>query len=345
MTTAAKAKQCSGAASIITPLSSHQILMLLPKYLSSVALLNAAAFASSSAALLGTASHVSNIKSVLLDGGDADADTNNFHPNSLEENSALINVVPNAIDDIDLDEIRASLKDASFSARRHQEQKSISSIEMNPSVSARLRELVGGLPVGDNEMAKVMIIKDKSSPIHVDSMFDETTHQYIPMTSNDRSALFVVEVVGDAQFRHADGSIPLEDGMLIHFRGDLEHYTHVNKGNSVTYLGPFYVNAFAKVDRSLSAVDGCDDAVCLAVCAFCSNFTESEEATPMFGKCMNYTEATPIFGKCSMNYTSSESTEGAAPMDTTSGSNDMFVPAMTIAAVGISFVLGAVFTL
>ena len=325
----------------ITPLSSHQILMLLPKYLSSVALLNAAAFASSSAALLGTASHVSNIKSVLPDGGvDADADTNNFHHVGLEENSALINVVPNAIDDIDLDEIRASLRDASFSARRHQKQKSISSIEMNPSVSARLRELVGGLPVGDNEMAKVMIIKDKSSPIHVDSMFDETTHQYIPMTSNDRSALFVVEVVGDAQFRHTDGSIPLKGGMLIHFRGDLEHYTHVNKGSAVTYLGPFYVNAFAKVDRSLSAVDGCD---CAVYCAQCSNYTESEEATSIFGKCMNYTEATPIFGKCSMNYTTSESTEGAAPMDTTSGSNGMFVPAMTIAAVGIS--LGAVFTL
>ena len=43
--------------------------------------------------------------------------------------------------------------------------------------------------------------------------------------------------------------------MFIHFRGDLEHYTHVNKGGEVTYLGPFNVNAFAKVDRSLSGVD------------------------------------------------------------------------------------------
>ena len=67
----------------------------------------------------------------------------------------------------------------------------------------------------------------------------------------------------------------------------------------------------------------------------------------MFGKCMNYTEATPIFGKCSMNYTTSESAEEAAPMpmDTTSGSNGMFVPVMTIAAAGISLVFGAVFTL
>ena len=100
-----------------------------------------------------------------------------------------------------------------------------------------------------------MLIKDKSSPIHIDSKFDATTHQYIPMTSNDRSALFVVEVVGDAQFRHADGSVPLEAGMFIHFRGDLEHYTHVNKGGEVTYLGLFNVNAFAKVDRPLSGVD------------------------------------------------------------------------------------------
>ena len=211
-----------------------------------VVLLNAAAFvfslpSASSATLLRTLS-------------DADADTKNLLPNSLEENAALINVVPNAIDDIDLDEIRASLKDASFSPGPY-EQKSISTIEMNPSVSARLRELVGGLPVGDNEMAKVMIIKEKSSVPHVDLMFDETTNQYIPMTSNDRSALFVVEVVGDALFRHADGSIPLEAGMFIHFRGDLEHYTHLNKGSVVTYLGPFNVNAFAEVARSLSAVD------------------------------------------------------------------------------------------
>ena len=38
-------------------------------------------------------------------------------------------------------------------------------------------------------------------------------------------------------------------------------------------------------------------------------------------------------------------TEAAAPMDTTSGSNGMFVSAITIAAVGISLVLGAVLTL
>src|SRR5210317_618598 len=101
-------------------------------------------------------------------------------------------------------------------------------------------------------MAKVMIIKDKSSPLHVDEMFDPTTNQYIPMTSNDRSAMFVVEVVGDVQFRHTGGSIPLEAGMFIHFRGDLEHHTHLNKGSAVTYLGPFIVNAFAKVDRSLA---------------------------------------------------------------------------------------------
>lgn len=96
-----------------------------------------------------------------------------------------------------------------------------------------------------------MIIKDKSSPLHVDRMLDPTTNQYIPMTSNDRSALFVVEVVGDVQFRHTGGSIPLQAGMFIHFRGDLEHYTHLNKGSAVTYLGPFLVNSFAKMDRSL----------------------------------------------------------------------------------------------
>ena len=80
---------------------------------------------------------------------------------------------------------------------------------MNPSVSTRLRELVGGLPVGDNEMAKLMVIKEKSSLPHADRKFDETTNQYIPLTSNNRSALFVVDVVGDAQFRHADGFVPL----------------------------------------------------------------------------------------------------------------------------------------
>ena len=227
---------------------------MLSKHLS-VVLLNAAAFASApsaaSAALLAAAPRVSNIKSLM---SDADKDTKNLLPVSLGENSALINVVPNAIDEINLDEIRASLKGVSFSPGPY-EQKSFSSIEMNPSVSARLRELVGGLPVGYNEMAKVMIIKEKSSPIHIDLKFDATINQYIPMTSNDRSALFVVDVVGDAQFRHADGSIPLDAGMFIHFRGDLEHYTHVSKGGEVTYLGPFYVNAFAKVDRSLSGVD------------------------------------------------------------------------------------------
>ena len=221
----------------------------------SVVLLNAAALASApsaaSAALLAAAPRVSNIKSLM---SDADKDTKNLLPISVRENSALINVVPNAIGDIKLDEIRASLKNASFSPGR-QEQKSISSIEMNPSVSARLRELVGGLPVGGNEMARVMVIKDKSSPLHTDGKFDATTHQYIPMTSNDRSALFVVDVVGNAQFRHADGSIPLDTDMFIHFRGDLEHYTHLNEGSVVTYLGPFYVNKFARVDRSLSSVD------------------------------------------------------------------------------------------
>ena len=226
---------------------------MLSKHLS-VVLLNAAAFASlpsaASAALLAAAPRVSNIKSLM---SDADKDTKNL-PISLEDNAALINVVPNAIDDINLDEIRASLKDASFSPGPY-EQKSFSSFEMNPSVSARFRELVGGLPVGGNEMAKVMVIKEKSSVPHVDLKFDATTHQYIPMTSNDRSALFVVDVVGDAQFRHVDGSIPLEGGMFIHFRGDLEHYTHVSKGGEVTYLGPFNVNAFAKVDRSLSVGD------------------------------------------------------------------------------------------
>ena len=120
---------------------------MLSKHLS-VVLLNAAAFASTpsvaSAALLADAPRVSTIMS------DVDKDINNLLPVSLGENSALINVVPNAIDETNLDEIRASLKDASFSPGRH-EQKSFSSIEMNPSVSARLRELVGGLPVGDNE--------------------------------------------------------------------------------------------------------------------------------------------------------------------------------------------------
>ena len=239
---------------------------MLSKHLS-VVLLNAAAFASTpsaaSAALLAAAPRVSNIKSLMS----ADKDTKNLLPVSLGENSALINVVPNAIDEINLDEIRASLKGVSFSPGPY-EQKSFSSIDMKPSVSTRLRELVGGLPVGGNEMAKVMIIKEKSSPIHIDLKFDATINQYIPMTSNDRSALFVVDVVGDAQFRHADGSIPLDAGMFIHFRGDLEHYTHVSKGGEVTYLGPFYVNAFAKVDRSLSGVDRslvsgcCDTGLC-----------------------------------------------------------------------------------
>ena len=224
---------------------------MLSKHLS-VVLLNAAAFASApsaaSAALIAAAPRVSNIKSLMFD---ADKDTKNLLPVSLGENSAPINVVPNAIDDIDLDKIRASLKDVSFSPGLH-EQKSISHIEMNPSVSARFRELVGGLPVGGNEMAKFMMIKDYSTPVHADTKFDATTNQHIPLTSDERSALFVVEVVGNAQFRHAHGSIPLEDGMFIHFRGDLEHHTHLNKGSAVTYLGPFNVNAFAKVDRSLS---------------------------------------------------------------------------------------------
>ena len=252
---------------------------MLSKHLS-VVLLNAAAFASTpsaaSAALLAAAPRVSNIKSLM---SDADKDTKNFHPVSLGENSALINVVPNAIDDIDLEEIRASLslKDASFSLGPYK-QKLISSIYMNPSVSARLRELVGGLPVGGNEKAKVMIVKDKPSPIHIDGKFDETTHQYIPMTSNDRSALFVVDVVGDAQFRHADGSIPLDAGMFIHFRGDLEHYTHLNKGSAVTYLGPFYVSEFAKVDRSLSVVDRS-----LGICWFAIPFSLATATTEVQG--------------------------------------------------------------
>ena len=273
----AKAKTMgSGAASIHNTSVFHKHSIMLSKHLS-VVLLNAATFASmphaASAALNATAPRVSTIKSLM---SDADKDTKNFHPVSLGENSALINVVPNAIDDIDLEEIRASLslKDASFSLGPYK-QKLISSIYMNPSVSARLRELVGGLPVGGNEKAKVMIVKDKPSPIHIDGKFDETTNQYIPMTSNDRSALFVVDVVGDAQFRHADGSIPLDAGMFIHFRGDLEHYTHLNKGSAVTYLGPFYVNAFAKVDRSLAG--GNTGAVCFGLCAIANMICSTHE--------------------------------------------------------------------
>ena len=56
-----------------------------------------------------------------------------------------------------------------------------------------------------------------------------------------------------------------------------------------------------------------------------NTFIETEEAAPMD--------------------TASESTEEAAPVDTTSESNGMFVSAITIAAVGISLVLGAVQTL
>ena len=229
---------------------------MLSKYLSAVLLFNVAAFASLHSAVSAAAlplkgqhpSRVSTIKKSLHKGT-----PKNLLPASLGANSA-ITVIPNAIDDIDLDEIRASFKDASFSPGLN-EQKSVSHMELNPSVSARFRELLGGLPVGGNEMTKFMMIKDYPTPLHADTKLDAATNQYIPMTSNDRSALFVVDVVGDAQFRHADVSVPLATGMFIHFRGDLQHHTHLNKGSAVTYLGPFYVNEFAKVERSLSGVD------------------------------------------------------------------------------------------
>ena len=279
---------------------------MLSKHLS-VVLLNAVAFASlpsaAAAALLAAAPRVSNMKSLM---SDADKDTKNLLPISLGENSALIEVVPNAIDDINLDEIRALLKDASFSPGPY-EQKSISSINMNPSVSARFRELVGGLPVGDNEMAKVMVIEEKSSVPHVDLKFDETTNQYIPLTSNDRSALFVVEVVGDAQFRHTDGSIPLEDGMFIHFRGDLEHYTHVSEGGEVTYLGPFNVNSFAKVDRSLSGVDRSLQCYPGSGFIFCGELM-----------CTNVTHETKLIGTLKNAAPRRQLEEGASDSNTTS---------------------------
>ncbi len=78
----------------------------------------------------------------------------------------------------------------------------------------------------------------------------------------------------------------------------------------------------------------------------CSNLKAlDEDAAAEYDKLLNaLTETEGSYAASPMD-TASESTEEAGHVDTTSGSNGMFVSAITISAVGISFVLGAVFTL
>ena len=144
-----------------------------------------------------------------------------------------IKVFPKAVDVDELANIRALIEQA----RLHEgdlPQRLQSFVEADPSVVAKLRGLAGGLPVAHQEEVPVIIVKGESSPPHID--FE------VNMATNRRSrishpAMFVVDTVGDAHFHYADISIPLKAGMLINFRGDMPHFTHVEKGGRVTYLG------------------------------------------------------------------------------------------------------------
>ena len=156
-----------------------------------------------------------------------------------------IKVFPNAVDADELANIRELIEEARFHEGAFP-QKLQSFVEADPSTVAKLRGLAGGLPLVRQEEVPVTIVEGDSSPLHIDVKVDMATNQH---SYTARPTMLVVDTIGDAHFHYGDNSIPLESGMLINFSGDMPHFTHVEKGGRVTYLGD--LNSFDPVTRYL----------------------------------------------------------------------------------------------
>eukprot|EP00957_Ditylum_brightwellii_P077570 5894796-Ditylum_brightwellii.AAC.1 len=62
------------------------------------------------------------------------------------------------------------------------------------------------------------------------------------MGPDDCVAFIFVDAEEYAYFRYADVTLPLEVGSLIHFHGDILHFSVLQHGDRVSYLLPFHVD-------------------------------------------------------------------------------------------------------
>ena len=144
-----------------------------------------------------------------------------------------IKVYPNVVDEKELANILASVNGA-YLHEGDLPRIRKSHVEVEPHIIAVLRGRMGGLPVADTEQVPVTIVDSKSSLPHTDFVVNLDTNQ---RTFTEYTAMLVVDIIGDAFFNYGDVSIPLEAGMLLHFDGSVPHFTNIEDGGRVTYLG------------------------------------------------------------------------------------------------------------
>lgn len=109
------------------------------------------------------------------------------------------------------------------------------------SIANRLTEIYWGQPCQEESCSNpnwgadvpTMIITESTNP-HVDIFLQ--SGQYV--TDEDRVAFVFLNDNPDASFRHGEVEIPVEEGRLVYFNGNVIHNTVVENG-SVHLLGPF----------------------------------------------------------------------------------------------------------
>ena len=144
-----------------------------------------------------------------------------------------IKVYPNVVDEKELANILASVNGA-YLHEGDLPRIRKAHVQVEPPIIAKLRGLMGSLPVADTKQVPVTIVDGKSSLPHTDFVVNLDTNQ---RTFAEYTTMLVVDIIGDAFFNYGDVSIPLEAGMLLHFDGSVPHYTNIDDGGRVTYLG------------------------------------------------------------------------------------------------------------
>jgi hypothetical protein len=154
------------------------------------------------------------------------------------------------VSDIAIDESMYSvLVDASndgtptyFSGRRNGQ------VALKPAFVHSLKSSAGITPFSaeTGDVIVDMTLLTSSSARHIDRLPPDEKGYRPSVPAGDRVGFYALNTNTDAYFDADDMCVPIEEGKLIHFDGNIPHHTVV-KGGSVSLIGPFHLKTMKGV--------------------------------------------------------------------------------------------------